>query len=99
MKGGGDGEECLAEQIKGRPEQQQTYEDLGEANQPNQPVSSDGFCAETFQARSADDPIFVLANTFPAEGAPAFRAPCNGLAKGMVEATLLGYIHTQTLPL
>jgi hypothetical protein len=38
----------------------------------------------------------VLADAFPAEGAPAFRAARNGLARGMIETTLLGYRHTLT---
>jgi hypothetical protein len=94
MEGGWDGEESLAEQIKGRPEQQHAHEDLDETDQPNQSISYDRLCAETFQTKSADDAIVVLADAFPAEGAAAFRAACNGLAKGMVETTLLGYIHT-----
>jgi hypothetical protein len=99
MKGRGDGEESLAEQIKGRPEQQHTHQDLDEAKKPNQPVSPDRLHTETSQAGSADDSVVVFADAFPAEGAPTFRAPCNGFTKGVVETTLLGYIHASVLPL
>jgi hypothetical protein len=98
MEGGWNGEQSLPEQVKGRPEQQQAHEDLDETHYSNQSVSSDCLLAETFQTKSANDPIVMLADAFPAEGAPAFRAACDGLAKGVVETTFLGDTHPLASP-
>jgi hypothetical protein len=49
-----------------------------------------------FETKSADDPTLVLADAFPAEGAPAFRTACHGFARDMIETPLPGYIHTLT---
>jgi len=89
VEGCGNQQQPAAQHVKKHPGEEQARYDLPKLNDAVQTVPAmDLRLCEPFEAGRTQDAVFMLCDAFPAVEAAALRAPRNGFAHRMVEATL-----------
>ncbi|MEY2407348.1 MAG: hypothetical protein QOF48_18 [Verrucomicrobiota bacterium] len=90
MEVGGNGQEAAPQDLETEPHDENARGNLDDAEDADEPAPpGEWHTGEFFDARRAEDAIFVFGDAFPAEKAPAFRATRRSLASRVIEAALL----------
>jgi hypothetical protein len=84
-------QQTFADEKKEKPGEQNSERELREAENFGENKSlREGLARQSFQAGGTNNAVIVFGDAFAAEALQTFRATGHGLARGVIEATLMG---------